>query len=79
VRVLTQHSGLSNANVVVVVVVVVVVLRVTVLIHTILRVQFVAQYLLTTAPTCFGHRIWASSGSYKLYRSIQLILQVVTG
>ena len=46
------------------------VLRVTVLVHTIIRVQFVAQFLLTIALTCFGHRMWASSGSYKLHRSM---------
>jgi len=55
------------------------VLRVAALIQTNLRVQFVAQYLLTTAPTCFGQRMWAFSGSYNLHRSIQHILQVVTG
>ena len=39
--------------------------------HTILHVQFVAKYLLFTAPTCFGHIIWPSSGSSKLLRPIK--------
>jgi len=55
------------------------ILRVAASIQTNLRFQFVAQYLLTTAPTCFGHRMWASSGSYKLHSRIQHILQVVIG
>jgi hypothetical protein len=38
--------------------------RATVLIHTRNRVQFDAKYLLVTAPTCFGHRKWPTSGSY---------------
>jgi hypothetical protein len=65
---LAQHPGVSNANVVVVVIVILetkknslnlmlYILFATVFIHTILHVQFVAQYLLTIAITCFGHRI----------------------
>jgi hypothetical protein len=34
-------------------------------------------YYLFTAATCFRHRTWPSSGSYKLLRHTQRILQVV--
>ena len=43
--------------------------------HANFHFQFVAQYLLFTAPTCFGHIILPSSGSYTLHRSLQHILQ----
>ena len=33
-----------------------------------LHIQFVAQYLLFTAPKCFGHRTCPSAGSYKIHR-----------
>jgi hypothetical protein len=35
-------------------------------IHSSLHFQFIAQYLLFSATTFCGHRIWPSSGSYKL-------------
>ena len=38
------------------------------LMRTKLHVQFIAQYLWLTAPSCFGHWIWPPSGSYKLHR-----------
>ena len=33
--------------------------------------------ILFTAPTCFGHMKWSSSGSHKLHRCIQHIFQVI--
>jgi hypothetical protein len=46
--------------------------------HANFRFHFVAQYLLFTAPTCFGHIILPSAGSYTLHRSLQHTLQVCT-